>query len=80
MIPTLCHGCNADFCDKLEWPRWWGLPWDIKNREHIEIKVMQDIAGDAKASRCVFIRGSEHSPELYSMLFALILVHPRMHS
>ena len=50
-----------------DWARWWGFPWDAKNREHMEIKVMQDIVDDAKASRCVVIRGSKHSPELYSM-------------
>lgn len=52
---------------QLDWVRWWGAPWDTKNREHMEIKVMQDIAADAKASRCVFIRGSEHHDDMYSM-------------
>lgn len=33
----------------------------------MEIKVMQDIADDAKANRCVFIRGSKRYDELYSM-------------
>ena len=33
----------------------------------MEIKVMQDIADEAKANRCVFIRGSEHFDERYSM-------------
>lgn len=52
---------------QMDWARWWGIPWDASNREHMEIKVMKDIADDAKASRCVLLRGSEHYDDLYSM-------------
>jgi len=52
---------------QMDWARWWGVPWDPNNREHMEIQIMKDIAGDAKASRCVFIRGSEHYDDMYSM-------------
>lgn len=50
-----------------DWARWWGFPWDAKNREHMEIKVMQDIVDDAKAKCCVFLRGFEHYDDMYSM-------------
>lgn len=58
-----------------DWARWWGFPWDSKNREHMEIKVMQDIADDAKANCCVFIRGSEHYDDMYSMCARPIRLH-----
>lgn len=62
---------------QMDWARWWGVPWDANNREHMEIKIMQDIASDAKANRCVFIRGSEHFDDMYSMCaypFRLLII------
>lgn len=51
---------------KRDWVRWWGDPRDPKEREHMEIKIMNDMATKARDGRCVEIRGSSLYDDILS--------------
>jgi len=44
----------------------------------MEIKVMEDIADNAKANRCVLLRGSAHYDEIYSMFANVLGLHAQL--
>lgn len=51
---------------QVDWTKWWGNPRDANSREHIEIKVMKDIAPSARDGRCVLWRASTNYDDVFS--------------